>query len=152
MSDNRHQFSNAGDALAFVLAGDATFTAVSMKSGARYTFQVSKPDNFNPQRPLWFVRVLTGPNNTADYTYIGKIGNDLRFALTAKSKMTSDSAPVKAFDWVLSGLLRNVIVGVEIWHEGKCGRCGLPLTVPESIASGIGPTCASKMQTGRMAA
>lgn len=30
---------------------------------------------------------------------------------------------------------------VEIWHEGKCGRCGRQLTVPESIESGFGPEC-----------
>ncbi|MGQ4872128.1 MAG: DUF6011 domain-containing protein, partial [Candidatus Thorarchaeota archaeon] len=28
---------------------------------------------------------------------------------------------------------------VRIWHEGKCGRCGRRLTVPESIESGYGP-------------
>lgn len=28
--------------------------------------------------------------------------------------------------------------------EGACGRCGRKLTVPGSIASGIGPTCAEK--------
>lgn len=30
---------------------------------------------------------------------------------------------------------------LEVWHEGRCGRCGRALTVPESIASGIGPVC-----------
>src|ERR1700675_3055956 len=28
---------------------------------------------------------------------------------------------------------------------GKCGRCGKPLTVPESIASGFGPDCREMM-------
>ena len=31
---------------------------------------------------------------------------------------------------------------LEVWHEGRCGRCNRALTVPESIASGIGPECA----------
>jgi hypothetical protein len=30
-----------------------------------------------------------------------------------------------------------------VWHEGRCGRCGRKLTVPESIESGFGPECAS---------
>jgi hypothetical protein len=34
---------------------------------------------------------------------------------------------------------------VEFWHEGKCCRCGRKLTVPASIASGIGPECATKI-------
>jgi hypothetical protein len=34
---------------------------------------------------------------------------------------------------------------IRFGHEvGSCGRCGSPLTDPESIARGIGPTCASK--------
>jgi hypothetical protein len=30
---------------------------------------------------------------------------------------------------------------IEIWHEGKCGKCGRQLTVPSSIETGIGPEC-----------
>tara|TARA_R110002096_G_scaffold84290_4_gene194649 strand:+ start:14 stop:667 length:654 start_codon:yes stop_codon:yes gene_type:complete len=33
---------------------------------------------------------------------------------------------------------------MEIWHEGKCSRCGRKLTVPSSIATGLGPVCATK--------
>jgi hypothetical protein len=35
--------------------------------------------------------------------------------------------------------------GVVIWHEGRCGRCGRRLTVPESIESGYGPECIGKI-------
>ena len=34
---------------------------------------------------------------------------------------------------------------VEIWHEGKCGKCGRPLTVPSSIENGLGPSCLKKL-------
>ena len=27
---------------------------------------------------------------------------------------------------------------IEIWHEGKCGKCGRTLTVPDSIINGLG--------------
>jgi hypothetical protein len=30
---------------------------------------------------------------------------------------------------------------IEIWHEGRCGKCGRTLTVPDSIANGLGPEC-----------
>lgn len=33
---------------------------------------------------------------------------------------------------------------VEVWHDGKCGRCRRDLTVPESVARGLGPECAEK--------
>ena len=33
----------------------------------------------------------------------------------------------------------------EFRHEGRCGRCGRALTVPESIDTGFGPHCAAEM-------
>jgi len=33
---------------------------------------------------------------------------------------------------------------LEIWHEGRCGRCNRKLTVPASIALGIGPECGQR--------
>jgi hypothetical protein len=35
--------------------------------------------------------------------------------------------------------------GCEVYHEGRCGRCNRKLTVPESIETGLGPECASKL-------
>ena len=44
-------------------------------------------------------------------------------------------------------------IGLEVWHEGRCGKCGRKLIVPESIARGIGPekggTCATGTPTAR---
>jgi hypothetical protein len=34
---------------------------------------------------------------------------------------------------------------LEVWHEGRCAKCGLKLTVPQSIMTGFGPTCAKKL-------
>ena len=33
---------------------------------------------------------------------------------------------------------------VQVWHEGRCGKCGRKLTVPESLTSGLGPECAGR--------
>lgn len=33
----------------------------------------------------------------------------------------------------------------QVWHEGRCGACNRPLTVPESIENGLGPVCASRV-------
>jgi hypothetical protein len=35
--------------------------------------------------------------------------------------------------------------GYKIHHEGRCGKCGRLLTVPESVETGIGPECAKRM-------
>ncbi len=139
-------------ALKFVLAGNAYFTVRSLKTGVRYTYRVNRADcsrcgkkdchcwNF----PTYFVALLTGPDNTGDYTYLGMIRENL-FRLTRGSKMQESSVPVKAFRWVYEHLVKRTLPPqTEIWHEGRCGVCGRPLTVPESIESGIGPVCAGK--------
>lgn len=81
-----------------------------------------------------------------DYTYLGMLESE-RFRLTRASKMTPDSAPVRAFDFFVHNViqLEREPGALEIWHEGRCGRCGRKLTVPESIAAGIGPECAGRM-------
>lgn len=128
------------DAAKFILAGKATFTLRSQKTGTRYTYKVKKNEGEN-QPDLWFISLLSGPDNEGDYTYLGMIRNG-QFLLTRASKMTSDSLPVKAFRWTWEKLVAGVEPEqVEIWHAGKCGRCGRTLTVPESISSGYGPEC-----------
>ena len=132
------------EALKFILAGNATFTLVSQKTGTRYTYRVRQPKGDNSGK-IRFVSLLTGPDNEADYTYLGivRLGIDNAvFSLTAKSKLPISAPPVAAFQWTLKKLiLGQEPPNLEIYHAGKCGRCGRTLTVPESIESGYGPEC-----------
>lgn len=125
----------------FITGGKAYFTLRSAKTGARFTYRVAAAE-----RGGFFVSLLNGPDNWANYRYIGLIGaNDKRFRLTAKSAASGDASSVKAFMWTWNRLAAGQSIdGVEIWHEGKCGRCGRKLTVPESIETGFGPECATK--------
>lgn len=61
-----------------------------------------------------------------------------------ESKLAGDLfAPANLSDALADAL--DVLGKVEVWHEGSCGRCGRKLTVPESIANGLGPECAEKV-------
>lgn len=109
-----------------------------------------------------FVAVLSGPENTHDYRFLGTIFEDSapgrttagmavagpmvrRFVHGKKSKIGKDAPSAKAFAWAWPYLAAATIPpNAEVWHEGRCGRCGRALTVPESIASGIGPVCEEK--------
>lgn len=132
----------------FALAGKAIITLQSAKTGARYTYKIAatkdRPDRF-------FVNMLTGPDNTSDYSYIGFLSNGF-FRTTKSSKLTDDSIPVVAFRFFVAQVINSQrnpeTVKLEVFHEGRCGRCGRPLTVPESIERGIGPDCAEKMGMG----
>lgn len=131
----------------FASAGDAVFTLTSKRTGRSYTFQVEAGKE--PGDPFW-VRLLTGPDNTQDYTYLGMIqrrsGPGCMEFKTTKSSPPADSLPVVAFGYAWTNRNRLAEAGVEFRHAGRCCRCGRPLTTPESIDSGVGPECAARMR------
>ena len=87
------------------------------------------------------VSVLNGSDNYSNYAYIGAIFGDT-FRHTKSSKVSTEAISFKAFAWVFSKLQKDELPEtVTIHHEGRCGRCGRRLTVPESIISGYGPEC-----------
>lgn len=123
----------------FMLAGNATFTIQGKEH--RFTYKVRKPDDAN----MHFVSLMTGPDNENSFSYLGFI-RDRFFVHGKKSKISKDAISVVAFTWFWSHLKENKDFSpMEFWHEGRCGRCGRKLTVPESIENGIGPECARRM-------
>lgn len=130
----------------FILAGNATFTIIGKVS--RFTFKVTQADAIDGRPAPHFVGLLTGSNNETDYSYIGIIRHGSnQVTRTAKSRITADAPAFVAVNWVLPILFagRQLPAPAAVVHEGRCGRCGRKLTVPESVVSGFGPECASKM-------
>ena len=145
MDSNTSQLSSTA-AIRFVTAGNATITLVSLKTGARYTYQIRESELDQRGRKVWFVGLLTGSDNETSYSYIGIISQDMSFRTTAKTRLPISAPSVVAFGWTWNRLTTyQPTNGLEIWHSGKCGRCGRKLTVPESIASGFGPECSEKL-------
>lgn len=132
------QLATAQAARDYILGGDAYFTLRSKKTGTRFTYHANAPENDGGMR---FLAVLTGPANEEDYRYFGYIRGAI-FHFGRKSKISMDAPSVIAFRWAWNQLDKGKLPGaLEIWHEGRCGRCGRKLTVPESIANGFGPEC-----------
>lgn len=130
--------------VAFLFAGKARFTLVSSATGTRFTYRVTKAANDDGP---WFVSVLSGSDNEADYSYMGCIFPDrpARLVHTRKSRVTSEAPSAKVFAWYLHQLEvanEDNLGKVEFHHDGTCGRCGRALTVPESVETGLGPVCA----------
>ncbi len=79
----------------------------------------------------------------------GRIARDVFWQgrKTPRASDVSRDAPSSiAFSWAWRKMLRNELPDqLEIWHEGRCGRCNRKLTVPESVASGFGPECIGKI-------
>lgn len=128
---------------AFVLAGRTIFTLVSSKTGQRFTFRVRAPrqdSRVDYDADVRFVDVLVGPDNSSDYRYLGAIRGGV-FVVGRKSAVGADAPSAKAFAWFWSHVDDP---RVEVWHAGRCGRCGRQLTVPESVALGLGPECSGR--------
>jgi Family of unknown function (DUF6011) len=146
-------FDNAIAARQFMTAGNATVTLVSKKTEARFTYRMSaatdRETGKRANNGTFFVALLNGPDNESSYKYMGRVSRDIYFHGRKSPKpgdISRDAPSALAFQWAWRALLRNDIPEqLEIWHEGRCGRCGRKLTVPASIASGFGPECITKV-------
>jgi hypothetical protein len=133
----------------FALAGNARLTLVSKRTGARFTYRIRTA----PGKPH-FVSLLSGPDNNAHYTFLGTIftraNGETYYRRGMRSKISAEALSSHAFTWVWDRISAGVhTADLEVWHEGRCGRCGRALTVPESIERGIGPECAGIIQKSR---
>lgn len=138
--------------LRFILAGNATFTLRSRRTGTRFTYRVSKAED---KDGFWFVSVLTGPENTRNYTYLGNVSvnkpaylkyGSHSFWHSKKQQISPDAPSAKAFAWAFKRFVAGTeMPEMDMLFAGSCGRCGRMLTVPESITAGFGPECAGKV-------
>lgn len=125
-------------ALDFIFGGKSYVTFLNIETEKRFTFKVTKSKNGD----AFFVSVLTSPDV---YTFIGTCFNKW-FKYSQKSDIGESAQSVKVFKYVIDKLKENTLSNlVEIYHDGRCGRCARQLTVPESILSGFGPECMKKM-------
>jgi hypothetical protein len=81
----------------FITAGKAIFTLKNEETGNRFTFKVAKPKDSD--RDMFFVSVLNGSDNYANYLYAGCIFGQ-KFTLTKKSKVSQAASSFKAFNWL----------------------------------------------------
>lgn len=133
------EMRSAAQVKTFALAGRAILTIRSRKTQDRFTYRLKRSDDGK----VHFVSVLCGPDNTNQYRYFGVVKDGGRFIPSRKRVIPqSKSKSVAGFEWFWNAIRNDHLPEtVEVWHEGRCGRCGRLLTVPESIKSGFGPEC-----------
>lgn len=138
-----HQMESVEDVREFALAGNARLTLVSKRTGTRFTFRIRQPE---PEKPH-FVSLLTQPDNESGYTFFASIFERRELRHGMRSRLAHDAPGPAAFRWFWKHLCEQNALHpqLEVWHEGRCGRCGRPLTVPESISNGLGPECMKRV-------
>lgn len=152
--------------IAFLFGGKAIFTLFNEETATRFTYLVElkaytfKGRNGQPvEGSCYWVSLLTGPQNTRDYTYLGSLKNatERTFGLSPKSKVgQADLASVQAVSWLLGRIQgfeqgRRADVtsgGLKFYHTGRCARCSKTLTTPASLTVGFGPECYGYTQKG----
>lgn len=139
--DMAGKLNSADEAVRYITAGRATITLRSTKTQDRYTYRIrasKKPEYAG----LLFVDVLTGTDDSK-YQPLGVINSKLEYYHARRSRIAKGATSSVAMEWSWNALARTKRLPrtLEVWHEGRCGKCGKELTVPESIASGFGPKC-----------
>lgn len=143
----------------FITAGHAIFTVGVPEhfqelnnTKSHYTFMIRRMAEKDGLKSPMFASLLTGPDNTNDYQYIGVVRRDGTLVATRKSSLPASSWVFR----ILSRCLARIFAGEQhliesagfsLHHEGRCCRCARRLTTLESILSGIGPECAKIMRS-----
>ena len=121
-----------------ILTHNGLFTVRSIATGEHRTFRVrSQPveAKFAPGKRV--VSVLTGPDNTADYTQFGFV-TDQGIQVWERKR----GGKFEEYARMLEKLPQHLADGkVEVHVSCRCRVCNRTLTTPESVRSGIGPVC-----------
>lgn len=143
---------NATQALTYVFGGNVKVTLKSLSSGKHFTYTIEIGKKHQPSDPdVFWVSVLTGSDNTNDYTYIGHIRRGF-FHTDRKTPAgwSLDTPSIKAFTFMLdSAKAGSIPEKLEIMPSGSCARCGRELTADRRfIRAGFGPDCIHKVAGG----
>jgi len=130
----------------YVLAGNAILTLESKVTLHHHTYRIrGLPDRVPP---LYWVGILSGPDNTSDYTPLGRISRGI-FVWNLNSTVSREAPSFKAFNWMWERLVAKAYHTIDmqctIYHSGRCSRCGRLLTDPVSVEHGLGPVCRKKL-------
>jgi len=142
-----HKMLSVSDIKKYIFGGNSTFTVQNVETGNRFTFKVKTPKG-EKSGDVFFVSVLSGPNNQENYSYMGIVNKEKsRFIRTKNSRVGEDAPSYKGFNWLFGQVAtgKELPQKVEFLHSGRCGRCGRLLTTPESIKAGFGPECIHKI-------
>lgn len=125
---------------------NGTYTIESPKGGWR-TFRIHTQKataKFAPNERI--VSLLTGPDNSNDFTRFGFLKADGQILLWRKHRTETFEQYAKMLRqfMLLGDECQIARMGYKIKVSRCCRRCNRKLTTPESIDAGIGPECAGR--------
>ena len=130
-------------------AGRAVLTFENHEAGTHMTVKVSQARDKQDRKkllPMFHVSVKLLGDRLQSYAYAGTVFTDSG-NWNLSRKVNPNDQIARVFRW-LKAVTANpeALRGkVNLFHEGRCCKCGLPLTHPESISTAIGPKCLKDM-------
>jgi hypothetical protein len=127
-------------------AGRAVLTFRNTVKETHMTVKVKQATDKNDRKiklPIFFVFVSLLGDKETGYVFAATIFKDtMGIKLSKNVQEGTQLHKVVSFIW---NSIRNPQIlkdkKVSLLHEGRCCRCAMPLTHPESINTGFGPDC-----------
>lgn len=128
-----------------ITAGRAVLTFLNTEKGTHMTIRAKQliDRHTKERKPIFFVSVALLGDHEAGFRFAGTWYSD-----NNSYKLHSSVQPGGQIHQVMEFLKKAIInpqilrdKKVSLFHEGRCVRCGLRLTNPESISIGLGSDC-----------
>jgi hypothetical protein len=129
----------------FIFAGRSVFTLENNETGNYITFKIKElKKNYKVIPGVFVVECKVLGDKDTGYCFLGFLNlNERKFR---RRFWDHNFIGYKTLFWLLKNLENlEKYEKLSIYHEGRCCKCSMPLTVPESIDSGIGPECNKRM-------
>ena len=131
----------------FMFQGRAQFTLENPVANTHISFIVKKarrPHGAPEETRIFNVCVKAIGDHITGKVFIGQIDRK-RGILRNSGTISSKHPGVQTINWIIRNWMRleeyETTGKIKIYHLGYCCKCGMTLTVPESIKNGIGPIC-----------
>jgi hypothetical protein len=129
-------------------AGRAVLTFFNPVTDKHITIKVKQARDKKDRKvrlPIFFVNISLLGDKEQGMVFAGTVFKDtMTYKMGKQVNPTSHLAQV--FRWLCKVVVDPTLLrsqGVTLLHEGRCCRCGLPLTNPQSIERGLGDDCYS---------
>lgn len=123
---------------------NGTYTLESLISGEHRTFRIRTESWMETGKRLRVLSLLTGPQNTEDYTGFAFVSENGVHVWKSKLDGQYEVYAEQLWSLALDAAFSPWAEKYRFLMEGRCAVCNRPLTTPESIRMGIGPICAEE--------
>ena len=127
-------------------AGRAVLTFFNPATEKHITVHVKQARDKKDRKvrlPIFFVNISLLGDKEQGMVFAGTIFQDTMTYKPAKN-LIPNSQLAQVFNFVLNAVAHPHLLrtkGISLLHEGRCARCGLRLTTPQSIERGLGDDC-----------